>query len=280
MKPKTNRIKQAFLGLTTMTALAGMAGAQTYQPYANGSAADNALSFNNGADATVEAPLSPLGLVLTYNNTPAIGSGGGWDLSAQGSTNLGVGVLVTLPLASTRAKTATGVGDLTFGTASTGLLSDLAGLALPMAWEASLTVPDSETWTAGVADTMTYNFDVQFSNGLLGLGAGVFPDLTLEISDGSGVLYASSDVGALLGITNLVNSSYSGSADFNYNPANGPLEIKWSASQTVSAGLLGNGDDVFRISNTDFTVTPVPEPSSAVLLGVGVVTLLGRRRRK
>ena len=60
-----------------------------------------------------------------------------------------------------------------------------------------------------------------------------------------------------------------------------PSSSAWLAEQLVGAevSVRGSGDDYFLLLGTVASATPVPEPSTAALLGVGIVLLAAIRRR-
>jgi hypothetical protein len=82
-----------------------------------------------------------------------------------------------------------------------------------------------------------------------------------------------------------VNTTYALSADLSGNSAlqnlATPLTVRifgWGGSSTVgNAGFEGTGQDI-QVNGT--TGTPIPEPSTLALLGLGFSTLLGLRKRR
>lgn len=111
--------------------------AQWYKPYANGSADDHLIRFNDGPAGTVTAPDPSVGVGYTYNNTPAAGVESGWSLGASGSVGFGDGESFS---AKSNAFTMAGGENLRFG-ADTEHRQDLLGASLPMTWSGSATIP-------------------------------------------------------------------------------------------------------------------------------------------
>ncbi len=84
-------------------------------------------------------------------------------------------------------------------------------------------------------------------------------DMTISMGDGS-----ASHIGS--GIATSSNNSFTFTAS--------------AATETLSVAYnYTNGNSVTGFNSTNFTVTAVPEPSSAALLGLGGLTLILRRRK-
>ncbi len=117
-----------------------------------------------------------------------------------------------------------------------------------------------------------------------GLNLSAFPSLSLDIRDGNNtLLYSAKNYGDLFGITKIFDTSRSGSVLFNYDPANGPLNVTWGGSQLADASLLqilgGSNNSVYGMSNTQFcSVIPVPEPSGTGLIGIASLGRFVRRK--
>lgn len=256
---------------------AGTSTAQT--PYTPGSGVDNLLKFSASGSNNATAPLPALTLVLATETATDAKLGGGWNIEASGSTNIGLTQLITL--ASSRARTAIGPNSLSFQTVNAGTLSELFTAGIGMQWRASTTLTGSQTWEAG---RYGYQFDLNIDTALLNLNPNVLGSFSLTISDNNSTLFNGSIFGDILDITSLSASSYLDvTAEFDYDPVNGPLYIAFNASAPINANLLnltGTGTStLYNVSGADIVIIPVPEPSGALLLGASGLLLIMRRRR-
>jgi len=275
-----NRITFAITSLA-LSGLLAHANAQTWvEPYAPGSTADDIIRFRNGADGSVTAPNPGPSIGISYSTTPASGVGGGWDLEASGSAAIGL----VIPLGSTQAQVAVSNQNLNFGVASSGL-GQLVGVSVPMTWSATSTITGSDSWVTET-NSFRYNFSLVLSNALVGGGnVDLFGDINLTIAAGSTTLYSVTGVNQILGITSITSSIYDNAyVGFNYDPADGPLEITWSGSSTLSLSLLnilGEGNSTFyNVHSTTITAEAIPEPTTFAFLIGGAGLLGGILRRR
>jgi hypothetical protein len=275
---KSSLIPIVLAGLASL-GLAITASAQYITPYTGGSTADNQLNFNNGAAGSVTAPAPAFTLGLAYSNTPGSGSGGGWSLGASGTVTFGLGITI---VGSSSAQTAVSSSELNFDFVTSGL-GNLAGASLPMTWSATSNITGSNLW-ASPSTQYRYQFDVALSESLVSLSPSIFGSITLTIKAGSNTLYQVTGLSQILGIVSITDSIYDDvQVGFNYDQADGPLSITWSAASTVSAsllGILGDGtNSMYQVSNGSLAVA-VPEPSTyALMLGACSSLFLLRRRR-
>lgn len=263
--------------------LLSYAHAALVMPYTSGSAADNILKFNNGAAGTVTAPNAPSTLIgVTYNNTLASGTGGGWAITAQGSTGVWAAGLVT---ARSNAQTNVSSNALNFQTVTSGL-SSLLGVSLTMNWSGSSTVTGSNTWDSLGSTSYVYQFDANLNNSFVSGAVDLFGSIKLEIKAGATTLYSQTGLAQILGVTSITNTTYNNAqVGFTYNQALGPLTITWSATSALNTQLLsllgGNTQTFYQVSDTAIYVNAIPEPSfySSIALGLGGL-YLGKRYRR
>ncbi|MES2708410.1 MAG: hypothetical protein V4726_17580 [Verrucomicrobiota bacterium] len=245
------------------------------------SPATNILSFDNGADSSATSPLpgapSFPGTGITSSSIPATSVGGGWDLSASGSTAVYVSAI---PVASMRSNIVTASGELQFNTLNGGVLSGGATLTPNNSWRASAVITGSNSWTS-VGNEFRYDFQIDLSSALLALNPGISPNFGLLIEDGAGTdLYHATDLGALLGVMDLSAVSYGRTVGFNYDPSTGPLKITWSGSQLASVSTLGAPiENLLTVRTSQVKIQSLPEASSLWLAGLALSPVLLRRRR-
>lgn len=262
-----------------------MSHGQWVSPYAEGSTEDLILKFDGGPIGQVTAPNPVYTVGIGYSNMPVTGTGGGWELTTSGSTAFGVGLPpLGVIVGASNAQVSAGLSRLDFSTNTSGL-SNLVGVSLPMAWSATTTIVGSESWVAP-SSQYAYRFDLSLNSSIVSGSPSLFEGISLTISAGSNILYQQTRLADILGITSIVNTTYTGAmVQFNYDPADGPLSISWNAGATVDTALLnlldGGSSTAFSVSNTAM-VFAIPEPSTyALMLGsVGSLCIFMRRKRK
>lgn len=245
------------------------------------------LGFQSGSapQATAAIPGSPplsfptLGTGVPFSSATASASDGGWDLTASGATAV---YAAGINVASVQCSTDITSSGLEFNALSTGELGPLASVGLPSVWSASGSVSGSPDWFSA-GDEFRYQFDLTIHSSVLSLSPGAMPDIGLLIEDGLGTeLYKASNLGQLLGITDLTNQFYDNvQIPFTYDPANGSLKITWTGSSLVSANLLSGGaNNVLRVDDsTLLRQSTVPEVSTAGLMGLAGMLFFSRRWR-
>jgi len=125
------------------------------------------------------------------------------------------------------------------------------------------------------SESLTFSFNSITTN----LGAAV----TTSFNGFTYVDFKASSAGAF-GLNDRLNLDVDGTAndltDHNANLTSDSLTFPASSFFTVEKAAAGGGDG-FRVSNFSFSVdvTPVPEPSSTALLGLGGLALILRRRK-
>lgn len=286
---KMKMINNVYATLTATALLAAPLSAQTF-------------GFSN---QTINAPLTtPSGglIKLGINNTPhgspvAVGTSG-WTGNSGGDVYAGVKIPLLFPLPdldlghlelhgytafrATGDEIAFGLtmdGSNLLGTAGT-LVSNLTGLGVGVlpTWEASLDLSSLSPNT-----TYQFDFDLYNSSGVLtGIDANVLDNFTLVFTNGAPINLDNN----LLGLTSINGGTDHATHQFTTGADTSGLALTFAASGVVSSttsllgGILQGGvvsNDIYKISN--FSVTPVPETSTAFLLSMAGMTLLIRRRR-
>lgn len=276
--------------LQTAPSLQASSNTSLSTPYSNNSAIEDHLDFPTNAIArpAIPSPLSavPLpGAGLATSTTPGVSSATAnsltWALSAQGSSMV---YLAGLPATGIRAETNINGGTLNFTTNQTGVLGDLISLSLaPLSWTATTTFNP----VGFAAGNYAYEFDFSYMGGALTLNPGLANNFNVKILEGTTTRYDSSTAGGL--IPNLLalnlggvltgTSAQNARLPFFYSGV-GNLTIEFTASQTLSVNALNaiSSNPIYSISNGDIGINPVPEPSSMILVGMGALLLLRRRR--
>lgn len=265
----------------TNTATSGAAGSGLIAvALNNGTGSDGvnqggATSSTNGWTGTADGALyAAVGVPLTSVVATSVDS--------QSYTRLGSNGSVTDPFAGVAFGLSTTIGG-TVGdlVTATGLLqANAANLAPIMNWS---TTTDSMALSAG--GQYSFSFDFRDMTGLLtGADPGVLDNLSIIIIDGDVERPAFNSNNGLLGLTNLVDNQ--GRLSVNFTTTTGDVKIKIVADSLLSSttnlpivqDLLDNtgSTDLYRLSG--FDVSPVPEPSAALLGGLGLLFLLRRRR--
>lgn len=197
-------------------------------------------------------------LTLTENNT------------YTGATNVSAGTLVIDGSNASTALTTVSSGATLGGSGSLagGLSIASGGTLAPGSSAGTLT-------TGNLSLASGSNFDFEFGltasdlvniNGTLSLGGADFTLTDL----GTGLLTLGDSL-TLFGYTGTLTGTFSGLADLaSFNEAGYDWQIRYADS---SAGTLNGG-----LGTSFVTLTVVPEPAAALLGGLGLLTLLRRRR--
>ena len=260
------------------------AAADWITPYDVGDTPDLILRYVGPVTEVVSPDAPGTFAGITYNNTPAVGTGAGADLYVQGSTAVSA---LNAVVVRTNSQVAVGGGapGLRFDTVTNGILGQLVGVSPSITWRATSEVVGSNTWDTYGSTSYRYVFDLYLNNSLLGgLGVDLFNGVSLTISAGGNILYQATGLTTILGLPSIVNSFYNDVAvEFTYDQALGPIVVEWEASSVLSATLLsslgGGVANVFSFDDARLQVDAIPEPGAlALLTGAGV--LLGLRRRR
>ncbi|MGV3662746.1 MAG: PEP-CTERM sorting domain-containing protein [Prosthecobacter sp.] len=219
------------------------------------------------------------GISIAFSNDSTSLVTGVWDLTAQGGANL--------TLIESGAQTSLTGTSLQFNL-SNSALPLLAGLTLggsiQYAWQAQAYFDTGSILNYAPDTTYNVSFDVSGNNGLLGSVAGVSPEFSFELIDGSGNALASSSSGTQVDIAGLLGPGVTtGPVNLSYTVAGivpgGPIGVRFTGGVDLGASALSIGTTFATISNLNITSTPVPEPGGSVLLGgVGLLMLLRRHR--
>ena len=249
---------------------------------------DATLGF--GSSGIVQAT-KPGGLLsLNIGPNTATGTiGNSWSATASGS----VTVRALIELYAAQAYTTVSAGSLKFGSQTSGVIGpllDVIGSAnVGLQHTVSKTIATTGALTSSGATRFSYEFDLLLNNGLLGLNnAAVLDSLHVSVWSGSTQLASGSVFASILGLASITNSSYTNAKlVFDYNPASGPLEVRWSSNILLNASLLelltpgGGANDIYTINGGSLnalTPVPVPEPSSLLLCAIGLGLILRRGR--
>ena len=239
--------------------------------------------FSHSSSVTYDVPGGGL-LSITLANGSANTSSGLWDLAAQGGANASI----LLSLTESAAQTSLTGSSLQFNVSNDndsllGLLG--GGASVHYAWSAEAYF-DTPGNVLGYTPFTSYHvsFNVDGNEGLLSSVAGLTPQFSFELIDGSGNALASSSSGTQINIAGLLGTGVtSGTVNLDYIvdgtvPA-GPIGVRFLGDALVGPSALSLGTNFATISDLNITATPVPEPGGAALVGaVGVLILLRRRR--
>ncbi|WP_176159212.1 PEP-CTERM sorting domain-containing protein [Prosthecobacter debontii] len=176
-----------------------------------------------------------------------------------------------------RSLDATVLGTDLFGVIPT-LTSDVAGASAAGAWSSTATVSNLNL-SQGVLYSVT--FDVTVGSDVLNLGLFETANFTL-LNGGTPIENVNSDLTLnLLGLLSLGGSPEPVEFQF-YAPAGlGDLGFRFETETAANASLLGgltDSDPQFIMEVSNFSIAPVPEPSSLILATLGVIAILRRRR--
>lgn len=217
---------------------------------------------------------------ITLSDGSSTVSPGVWDLTAQGGANLTViesGAQLALTGSALQFNISNSAGPLI---AALGI-----GTSLHYGWTARAYFDTSGVLNYQPNTMYNISFNVTGSNGLLGSVLGVTPQFTFELIDGNGVALASQGSGTLINVAGILGTGVtSGTVNLNYmvdgTAPTGPIGVRFTGDTLIGASALGIGTNFATISNLNINATPVPEPSSCLLLGtIGMHFLLRRKRR-
>ncbi|MDP0491758.1 MAG: PEP-CTERM sorting domain-containing protein [Verrucomicrobiota bacterium JB023] len=239
--------------------------------------------FDPDFSVSPTAPVIGIGASSIDSDSDNLGSGNlDWTHTAQGHTwaNLGASNIHLAAFTETigdslvfgRRQTAAVVG-ISFG----DLVSELTTAGLVNAWASTATV--TQTLTAG----QEYSLEFLVTSPAL-VSADLLGSASLGISGGTftepgGAALLPID---LLGLADVDVLSSSATASVSFVPAStiSEFSVNFAATSLVGLDVLGGAasqQDVLTFSN--FSITPIPEPSAGVLLSLGALSLLRRRRR-
>ena len=243
-------------------------------------------------DFTVRPTGGTSAVTLQVTNTPASSTQSlgdvSWTHTAAGLVQTRVLGLVNIEAASY----ASTVGNsLIFGRSLTanalgldplnlvsGLTGDVAGASVAGDWSSTATVSNLNL-SQGVL--YSASFDVTVGSDVLNLALFESANFTL-LNGNTPIQNINADQTAnLLGLLSLGGSPEPFEFQF-YAPAGlDDLSFRFEMSTFANASLLGgltSSDPQFIMEVSNFSIAPVPEPSSLILAAVGVVAILRRRR--
>jgi hypothetical protein len=220
----------------------------------------------------------------TKVGTVGTSSGGLWSTSASGGLRVAA---LGLAVATSQAQTVMTSDSLVFKQNSTGLVGDLTGASVPLAfaWSAQGTFSGvGGTTPAFVQPNQAYDvsFNIDTNNGLLSDVVGVGNSLSVSILDGNTVIHTIG-TGSLIDIVGLLGGGVDGLVNYTFTTASAVsgqnLGIRISATRAIGVDALSIGEDFATFSNISVTPVPVPEPGVSLLSGLALVSLGLRRRR-
>ena len=159
-----------------------------------------------------------------------------------------------------------------------GLVNDVAGASVLYNWQSNAAITG-----LAIAPGQLYQVDFKVTSGA-GLPLNVLNSSTFGITT-AGVTGASNESAELLNVLGLLSiGSGSSTGDFSFvfksDAALSQLDFAFAASTGVGVSALGGtagNQNVLTFS--DFTVSPVPEPSVALMSGLAGIMLIFRRRK-
>lgn len=213
-----------------------------------------------------------------------------WTHSAKGLIYAYASLLFPLLEADIFAQTHTNGNSLVFsrhlevdgaaGPVLDAVLSNVLGLSVINEWSSTAHIEFDAPLTAG------QYYSIQFAintNG--GLPVEVISGASFSVASGGTVIHRAGgdqllDLLGLIGIgTNLSN----GMAEFTFLALTDldSLDLTWTAATVADVSLLGTPEENQHImSFSNLTVTPVPEPASALLFLIGGALILRRSRHQ
>lgn len=240
-----------------------------------------------GPNTTVTHDVPSNGLLdLTLDNSTTLGSGGIWDLSAQGGANLTV---LFTELVNSGAQTRLMNNTLEFNLSNSpgAVLSNLGiGASIHYAWSASGTFDTLGSVLTFLPNTRySVSFNVEGNNGLLGTVAGVIPQFNFELIDGNGAALDSNGYGTLINVAGLLGTGVpSGTVNLTFDTGaiapTGALGVRFTGDTLVGANALGIGTNFATVDGLNITAGPVPEPTGTLMLAATSAMFLTRRRRQ
>lgn len=206
-----------------------------------------------------------------------------WTHSALGLVEAGVVLVGEATLSTTTTTTGT---SLVFGRSLE--LTGALGILNPTVQAVLGTSLLSEWDSAGVVSGLSltggnlYNVSFDITEGA-GLDVSALTAANFSLF-GNGNQLTFSDASTLVNLIDLISlggSLSNFSLDFVAPEPITTLEFRFDATAVADASLLGGADGNSNVLTfTNLSVTPVPEPGSLTLLGLGVYFLLRRRNRQ
>jgi len=223
--------------------------------------------FSDAGTITVDPPDPGFLNVLSFGGSAGPADVGFWNLSATGGAGIS---LLGLGLLEAGAQIEIDGDSLNFGIESVDstLLGLLGTSVFTTEWSADLVLDEFGNEVALMPNsTYTITFDIDGTNGLLDSTLLVDSEVTLSLLGGDGNPVGEVNGSTLIDLLGLFgNDATSGTASFTFETGSsvpaGPISLRFEASASLGATVLGIGEQFLEISNLIVTENPPVDPGT------------------